>query len=159
MVLVSWFDLCAAFSVRPWSLPSGRPRSEGPSRPWPRQSEKSGEQASYGVPGRRRGVRVGSSVLGQAFLIRETARRRLVSEASALALRSERWAEAVDERVFVPLGRPSDRRPDYPSGPFAFLTFGPAHELHAVFLGRALVWKPVPEGPRVYERDKYIFAW
>ena len=33
MASVSWFDLCAAFSVRPWSLPSGRPRSDGPSRP------------------------------------------------------------------------------------------------------------------------------
>ena len=24
--------LCAAFSVRPWSLPSGRPRADGPSQ-------------------------------------------------------------------------------------------------------------------------------
>ena len=46
--LVSWFDLCAAFSVRPWFLPSGRPRSDGPSQSWSHQSEKSGKQASYG---------------------------------------------------------------------------------------------------------------
>ena len=43
--------LCAAFSVRPWSLPSGRTWSDGPSRLGLRQSEKSGKQASYGVPG------------------------------------------------------------------------------------------------------------
>ena len=55
--------LCTAFSVRPKFLSSGRPRSDGPSRPWPRQSKKSGKQTSYGVLGRRRGVRVGSSVL------------------------------------------------------------------------------------------------
>ena len=33
-----------AFPIRPWLLPSGRPRSDGPSWFWPRQSEKSGEQ-------------------------------------------------------------------------------------------------------------------
>ena len=46
----SWYrvlTLCAAFSVRPWSLPSGNPRSDGSSRYWPCQSEKSGKQASY----------------------------------------------------------------------------------------------------------------
>ena len=48
--LVSWFNLCAAFSVRPWSLPSGHPWSDGTSRASPCQSEKSGKQASYGSP-------------------------------------------------------------------------------------------------------------
>ena len=62
--------------------------------------------------------------MGQAFLIRETARRRLVSEASALVLRSERWAKEVDERVLVLLGRPSGRRPDCPSGPLCFRLLG-----------------------------------
>ena len=75
--------LCTAFSVCPWSLPSGHPLSDGPSRLWPCQSEESGKQASYGVPGQRRGVGVGSGVLGQAFPIGETARRRLVPEANA----------------------------------------------------------------------------
>ena len=65
--LVSWFDLCAAFFFRTWSFTSGHPRLDGSNRPWPRQSEKSGKQTFYGVPGRRRGVGVGSSVLGQAF--------------------------------------------------------------------------------------------
>ena len=116
--------MCTAFSVCPWSLPSGCPWSDGPSRSWPRQSEKSGKQASYGVSGRRRGVGVGSYVLGQAFPIGETARRRLVSEASAPVLRSERWAEEVNERVLVPLGRPSGRRPDCPSGPLCFRLLG-----------------------------------
>ena len=83
MALVSWFDLCAAFSVRPWSLPSGRLRLDGPSRPWPSQSEKSGKQASYGVPGQRHGVGVGSGVLGQAFPIGETARSWLVPKSNA----------------------------------------------------------------------------
>ena len=49
----SWYrvlTLCAAFSVRPWSLPSRRAPSDGSSRPWPRQSEKSGTQASYRSP-------------------------------------------------------------------------------------------------------------
>ena len=35
-----------AFSVRPCLLPSGRSWSDGPSRLWSRQSEKSGEQGS-----------------------------------------------------------------------------------------------------------------
>jgi len=121
MVPVSWFDLCAAFSVRPWSLPSGRLRSDGPSRPWPRQSEKSGKQASYGVPGRRRGVEVGSSVLGQAF---RSERPPGGGWCPKRVLRSERWAEEVDELVFVPLGRPSGRRPDCPSGPLRFRLLG-----------------------------------
>ena len=121
MVLVSWFDLCATFFVCPWSLPSGRLRSDGPSRPWPRQSEKSGKQASYGVPGRRRGVEVGSSVLGQAF---RSERPPGGGWCPKRVLRSERWAEEVDELVFVPLGRPSGRRPDCPSGPLRFRLLG-----------------------------------
>ena len=32
MVPVPWFDSRATFSIRPWSLPSGRPRSDGPSQ-------------------------------------------------------------------------------------------------------------------------------
>ena len=39
--LVSWFDLCDAFSVHPWSLPSGRPWSDGPSLLWLCRSKKS----------------------------------------------------------------------------------------------------------------------
>ena len=45
--LVSWFDLCALacfLRLPPWSFPSGRSWSDGPSRSWSRQSEKSGEQ-------------------------------------------------------------------------------------------------------------------
>ena len=121
MVLVSWFDLCAAFSVRPWSLSSGHPWSDGSSRPWPRQSGKSGKQASYGVPGRRRGVKVGSSILGQVF---RSERPPGGGWRSKRVLWSERWAEEVDERVFVPLGRPSSRRPDCPSGPLCFRLLG-----------------------------------
>ena len=92
-----------------------------------------------------RGVGVGSSILGQAFRLE-----RLLGDGwcPKRVLRSERWAEEVNEWVLVLLGRPSGRRPDYPPG-----TLGPAHELHVVFLGRARAWKPVPEGPRVYEPD------
>ena len=61
MVHVPWFDSRAAFSVRPWSLPSRRPWSDGPSRLWLCQSEKSDEQGSYVPRLERRGVGVGSS--------------------------------------------------------------------------------------------------
>ena len=50
MVPVSWFDFMRCLLHSPLFLPSGRPRSDAPSRPWPRQSEKSGKQASYGSP-------------------------------------------------------------------------------------------------------------
>ena len=82
MVLVSWFDLCAAFSVLPWSLLSERPRSDGPSRPWPRQSEKSGTQAYYGSRSESRGQSK-KQRFGPGLPIGETAWRRLVLEASA----------------------------------------------------------------------------
>ena len=77
MVLVSRFDFVHCLLCLPLG-PSERVSPVG----WP-QSEKSGKQASYGVPDRRRGVGVGSGVLGQAFPIRETARRRLVPKANA----------------------------------------------------------------------------
>ena len=49
----------------PWSLSSGRPRSDGPSRLRLRRSEKSGEQGSYVPRSERRGVRVGSRARGR----------------------------------------------------------------------------------------------
>ena len=67
MVPVPWFDSRAAFSVRPWSLPSGHPRSDGPSRLRLRRSEKSGEQGSYVPRSERRGVGVGSRARGRPF--------------------------------------------------------------------------------------------
>ena len=65
MVPVPWFDSRAAFSVRPWSLPSGRPWSDGPSWLRLRQSEKSGEQGSYVPRSERRGVGVRSRARGR----------------------------------------------------------------------------------------------
>ena len=83
-----------------------------------------GEERQAGflrVPGRTRGVGVGSSVLSQAF------RAERLPEGGwcpKRALRSERWAEEVDEWALVLLGRPSGRRPDYPSGPLRFRLLG-----------------------------------
>ena len=136
MVLVSWFDLYVAFSVRPWSLPSGRPRSDGPSRPWPHQSEKSGKQASYGVPDRRCGVRVGSNVSGQAFRSERPPRGGWCPKR---ALRSERWAKEFVERVLVLLGRPSGRRPDCPYGPLFFRLLG--RPMTYMLFSRAEPWR------------------
>jgi hypothetical protein len=65
MVPVPWFDSRAAFSVHPWSLPSGRPRSDGPSGLWLCQSEKCGEQGSYIPQSERHGVGVGSRARGR----------------------------------------------------------------------------------------------
>ena len=38
------------------------------------------------------------------------------------------------------------------------LVFGLAHELRAIYLGRALAWKPILEGPRVYEPDRFLLG-
>ena len=65
MVPVPWFDSRAAFSIHPWSLPSGRPRSDGPSRLRLRQSKKSGKQGSYVPRSERHGVRVRSRAQGR----------------------------------------------------------------------------------------------
>ena len=98
------------------------PSKRAPPIGWPQSTLAApvGEerQASFlWVPGRRCGVGVGSSVLGQAFR----------SEGPPgggwcpkRVLRSERWAEEVDERAPVFKGRPSGRRPDFPSGPLCF---------------------------------------
>ena len=67
MVPVSWFDSRAAFFVRPWSLPSGRPWSDGPSRLRLRRSEKSGEQGSYVPRSERHGVGVRRRARGRPF--------------------------------------------------------------------------------------------
>ena len=57
--------LCTVFSVLPWSLPSGRPWSDGPNRLWLGRSEKSGEQGSYVPRSKRRGVRVRNRAQGR----------------------------------------------------------------------------------------------
>ena len=78
-----------------WSLPSGRPRSVGPSQLWLCQSEKSYKQrfgvSSVGDTGRSR-----KRCIGQAF-------------------RSERRAGVGSRRRFS-LARPFSRRLDRPSG-------------------------------------------
>ena len=91
---------------------------------------------------------------GQAFRV-EAMRRQPGPNASAqieeavrswpepeLVLRSERWAEGGLglKRVLWLLVL------DFRVGP---------EERKAVFLGRALAWKPVPEGPQVYEPNIY----
>ena len=67
------------------------------------------------------GVRVGSSVLGQAFRLE-----RPLGDGwfPKRVLRSERWAKEADERALVLLGRPSGRRLDCPSGPLFFRLLG-----------------------------------
>ena len=131
----------------------GCPRSDDSSRLSVRRSEKSGEQASHELQswGQSRGVGVGSSVLGQAFRLE-----RLLGDGWYLkrVLRSEMWAEEADERAPVLTGRPSGRRPDYPSGLLCFSFLGRPMKYMFVFLGRARAWKPVLEGPRVYEPDR-----
>ena len=97
---------------------------------------------------------VGSEL--EAVLLARPSGRRGRPEAgwrSNRALRSERWAGAGKRALFLldltfRLEIGSLLRP-------VAQVFGPAHELHAVCLGRALAWKPVPEGPRVYEPDNY----
>ena len=80
--------------------------------------------------GRRRGVGAENSVFGPGLPIGE-------------AVRSERWAEAADERALLFLG-------------LAFQSVAGPFLCPVVFrlLGRALAQKPVPEGPRVYESDR-----
>ena len=73
------------------------------------------------VPSRSRGVGVGSSVLGQVF---RSERPPVGGWCPKRVLRSERWAEEVDERALVLLGRPSGRGPGCPSGPLFFRLLG-----------------------------------
>ena len=75
--------LCAAFSVRPWSLPSGNPRSDGSSRYWPCQSEKSGKQLPTSPRSETRS-RSRKQRFGPGLPIGESARRRPAPEAIAL---------------------------------------------------------------------------
>ena len=85
----------------PWSFSSGRPRSDGLSRLWLRQSEKSGEQ---GFCESRSKSKV---VLGPGLPIEEAVRRRLESEASAPVGevgQSSRRAGAVPFCPDVPVG-------------------------------------------------------
>jgi len=77
---------CLAFlRTSSGSFRTGCPRSDGSSRLRVRRSEKSGEQGSHEPRswGRSRGFGVGSSGFGPGLPIGETARRRLVPEASA----------------------------------------------------------------------------
>ena len=83
MVPVSWFDFVHCLLRLPL-VPSERASPVG----WPQSALAAlvGEERQAGflrVPGRRRTVGVGSSVLGPGLPIGETALRRLVSEASA----------------------------------------------------------------------------
>jgi len=135
MVPVSWFWLCALPSP-----PSPGPfRAGAPGRMAPVDPER--YVGFLRVFGRSRGAGVGSGVLGQAFRSEGPPGG---GRCPKRALRSERWAEKVDERAFVFSGRPPSRRPDCPPAPLGYILF---------FLGRALARKPVPEGPRVYEPD------
>ena len=145
---------CLAFlRTSSGSFRTGSPRSDGSSRPLVRRSEKSGEQTSCEPRsrGRSRGVGAGSSVLGQAFRLE-----RLLGDGWCLkrVLRSERWAKEADRRAPVLTGRPSGRRPNCPSGLLCFSFLGRPMKYMFVFLGRARAWKPVLEGPRVYEPDR-----
>ena len=123
MVPVSWFDFMRCL-LRPPLVPSERAPPVG----WPQSvlAAPVGEERQAGflwVPGRSRGVRVGSSVFGQAF---RSERPPGGGWCPRRVLRSERWAEEVVERALVLLGRPSGRRPDCPSGPLCFrLLAGP----------------------------------
>ena len=67
------------------------------------------------------------------------------------ALRSKRWARA-GKRVLFLLGLTFWLEIGSLLCPSAQV-LGPVHEVCAICLGRASVWKPVPEGPRVYEPD------
>ena len=115
---------CLAF-LRPssGSFRTRSPRSDRSSRPLVRRSEKSGEQASHEPRswGRSRGVRAGSSILGQAFRLE-----RLLGDGWCLkrVLRSKRWAKEADDRAPILTGRPSSRRLDYPSGLLCFSFLG-----------------------------------
>ena len=120
--------MCAAFSVRPWSLPSGNPRSDGSSRYWPCQSEKSGKQASTSLQSETRG-RSRKQRFGPGLPIGESARRRPAPEASAPVGEVDRRSCRASVHSF---GGPSGRRPVCRPGPLFFRLFGPAHELQAV---------------------------
>ena len=114
MVLVPCLTLCAAFSVRPWSLPSGNPWSDGSSRYWPCQSEKSGKQLPTSPRSEMRG-RSRKQRFGPGLPIGESARRRPALEASAPVGEVGRRSCRAGVCSF---GRPSGRRPVCPSGPF-----------------------------------------
>ena len=68
------------------------------------------------------------------------------------AIMLERWAGAK-ERVLLILGLTFRLEIGSLLWPSAQVP-GPAQELRVVCLGRALAWKLVPEGPRVYEPDR-----
>ena len=139
--LVSWFDLCALacfFCLSPGSFRagvSGRTVPVGPGR----ASRRRAVSRVSANPDRRRGVRVGSSALGQAF---RSERPSGGGWSPKRALRSESWAELVDERALFLFGQTfrSVTRP----------LFRPV-----VLDPWALAWKPVPEGPWVYEPNIY----
>ena len=136
-----------------WFLPNGTPPVG-----WLQSALSTlvGEEWGAGFPrarsrGRSRGVGVGSSILGQAFRLE-----RLLGDGWCLkrVLRSERWAKEVDERAPVLKGRPSGRRPDFSSGLLCFSFLGRPMKYMLFLLGRAGAWKPVLEGPWVYEPDR-----
>ena len=121
MVPVSWFDFVRCLLHSPL-VPSERASPVG----WLQSALVApvGEERYVGflrVPSRSRGVRVGSSVLGQAFR----------SEGPPgggwcpkRVLRSERWAGEVEVWALVLLGRPPGRRPDCPPGPLFLRLLG-----------------------------------
>ena len=151
--LVAWFDLCALacfFCLSPGSFRAGVSGRTVPVGPGRASRRRAVSRVSVN-PSRRRGVGVESSTLGQAF---RSERPSGGGWSPKRALRLERWAKVVDERAVFLFGQTFLSMAGPPFRP----SLGPAHELCAVCLGRALAWKPVPEGPRVYEPDRWCYA-
>ena len=122
---------------------SGSYRTGVPGRMAPIDSECAGRRRAVSrvpmSPGRRDAGSESEVGLGAGFRSRPSGD----SWSPNRALRSDRWAEVADERALLFLG-------------LAFRSVAGPPLCHVVFrlLGRALAWKPVPEGPRVYEPDK-----
>ena len=141
--LVSWFDLCGLLCFL-CSFP-GPFRAGCPGRLVPVGSGCASQRRAVSrvlaYPGRRLGLE-SKVAFGPGFPIGEAVRRRLGSEAGA----------SVGE-----MGQSSGRagavslRLDVPAGDWAALS-----ACCFRLLGRTLAWKPVPEGPRVYEPDNAV---
>ena len=102
--LVSWFDLCAlACFLRssPSSFQAGVSGWMAPVGPG-RASRRRAVSRVSANPDRRRGVRVGSSALGQAF---RSERPSGGGWSPKRALQSERWAKVVNERALFLFGQ------------------------------------------------------